>query len=233
MPFLFVNYSQGAGGEYFCKILSETDQCVSLESEQQQSRTKVVDKFNQKWLLSGAESLPESDIKLYDVVPCHNGYQTITQAKQILTNVKTIRILDPTDLHLWSFLKFNQKTKVFLKVDPSDDHFVGWIKKHTTDKTDWVKNVSRDMDGLSIMLLSQGIDPTEENKVKHIRQEFNTSPNVVNKIEYDLVIPYEKLILDHTWIQEQLNKVFSINLPLLALSKYYQDYVNYTLNTTS
>ena len=55
MPFLFVDYDQGAGGEFFCESLSQSKQCVKLTSEKYKSeRTKVFDQFDQEFLKPNA-----------------------------------------------------------------------------------------------------------------------------------------------------------------------------------
>jgi hypothetical protein len=51
MPFLFVDYDQGAGGEFFCAQLSLSSQCVPLQVERfDTGRSKVHDQFGQEFL---------------------------------------------------------------------------------------------------------------------------------------------------------------------------------------
>ena len=51
MPWLFVDYDQGAGGEAFCLKLSQSPQCKTLRGEKfPNGRTKVYDEFDQEWL---------------------------------------------------------------------------------------------------------------------------------------------------------------------------------------
>ena len=55
MPFLFVDYDSGAGGEFFCEQLSQSKQCIKLTSKKYESgRTKVFDRFDQEFLKPNA-----------------------------------------------------------------------------------------------------------------------------------------------------------------------------------
>lgn len=234
MPFLFVDYDQGAGGEFFCTQLSQTPQCNSLcSSSDDKNRFKVKDVFNQAWLDSSIGIVPcDSDAVKFDVVPCH---RRTAEAKKILKNVKCIRIANPLDDHLWSFLKHNQKNKVLLSTQKQSGlYFIGDLKlavKKSQSK-DWVRKVNINTTNLDVRLLSTGVEPSESAKVDYIRKLYNLRVKEPD-LDWDLVIPYEKLFFDVDWVIDQLHKVFGIELQAHALEKFYKNYVEFTLNSST
>lgn len=231
MPFLFVDYDQGAGGEYFCAKLSHSVQCRKLDSITfQNTRTKIVDLFGQEFL----KTIPqpkylEAHPTLFDLVPTH---RTSLLAKELLGNINSIRISNPTDESLWQYLKHQQITKTKLAPMPTDAHFVGEVNMlmRGNSNNDWVRRVRRNMDGLSLILLSKGIEPTEESKKTYIDQLMSFKEPEPD-FEYDLIIPYEDLFYNTEQIKINLKNIFKISIDDNWLDKYKQDYDAYCSKT--
>jgi hypothetical protein len=231
MPFLFVDYDQGAGGEYFCAKLSHSVQCRKLDSITfQNTRTKIVDLFGQEFL----KTIPqpkylEAHPTLFDLVPAH---RTSLLAKELLGNINSIRISNPTDESLWQYLKHQQIIKTKLAPMPTDAHFVGEVNMlmRGNSNNDWVRRVRRNMDGLSLILLSKGIEPTEESKKTYINQ-FMSFKEPEPDFEYDLIIPYEDLFYNTEQIKINLKNIFKISVNDNWLDKYKQDYDAYCSKT--
>jgi hypothetical protein len=227
MPFLFVDYDQGAGGEYFCAKLSHSVQCRKLDSITfQNTRTKIVDLFGQEFI----KTIPqpkylEAHSTLFDLVPAH---RTSALAKELLGNINSIRIANPIDERLWQYLKHQQITKTKLAPMPTDAHFIGEVKMlmRGNSNNDWVRRVRRNMDGLSLILLSKGIEPTEESKKTYIEQLISFKEPEPD-FEYDLIIPYEDLFYNTEQIKINLKNIFNISINDNWLDKYKQDYDAY------
>lgn len=228
MPFLFVDYDQGAGGEYFCANLSRSPQCNKIEYITfPNKRTKVIDIFDQEFL----KKVPLPEYKephptLFDVVPAH---RTLPLAQDLLGKIHSIRIANPSDDRYWKYLKNQQITKTQLAPQPTGQHFIGELKMllRSTKNSDWIKKVKNGMDGTSIILHSMGIEPTEENKQKYINDLVNTryEEPIFN---YDLVIPYEDLFNNTDKIKNSIKNVFNIDILDNWLDKYKIDYDNHT-----
>jgi hypothetical protein len=231
MPFLFVDYDQGAGGEYFCAKLSHSIQCRKLDSITfQNTRTKIVDLFGQEFL----KTIPqpkylEAHPTLFDLVPTH---RTSLLAKELLGNINSIRIANPIDESLWQYLKHQQITKTKLAPMPTDAHFIGEVNTlmRSSSNNDWVRRVQRNMDGLSLILLSKGIEPTEESKKTYIDQLMSFKEPEPD-FEYDLIIPYEDLFYNTEQIKINLKNIFKISIDDNWLDKYKQDYDAYCSKT--
>lgn len=231
MPFLFVDYDQGAGGEYFCAKLSHSVQCRKLDSITfQNTRTKIVDLFGQEFI----KTIPqpkylEAHSTLFDLVPAH---RTSALAKELLGNINSIRIANPIDERLWQYLKHQQITKTKLAPMPTDAHFIGEVKMlmRGNSNNDWVRRVRRNMDGLSLILLSKGIEPTEESKKTYIEQLISFKEPEPD-FEYDLIIPYEDLFYNTEQIKINLKNIFNISIDDNWLDKYKQDYDAYCTKT--
>ena len=231
MPFLFVDYDQGAGGEYFCAKLSHSVQCRKLDSITfQNARTKIVDLFGQEFL----KTIPqpkylEAHPTLFDLVPAH---RTSLLAKELLGNINSIRISNPIDESLWKYLKYQQIIKTKLAPMPTDAHFIGEVNMlmRGNSNNDWVRRVRRNMDGLSLILLSKGIEPTEESKKTYIDQ-FMSFKEPEPDFEYDLIIPYEDLFYNTEQIKLNLKNIFKISVNDNWLDKYKQDYDAYCSKT--
>ncbi len=231
MPFLFVDYDQGAGGEYFCANLSRSMQCNTIESKKfNTNRTKIIDKFDQEFLKSvPIPKIIKSDPVFYDVIPSHRN---VHLAEQLLGKVYSIRISNPDDIDLWHYLKHQQIHKVLLSPLPSDSHFIGELKMllRETPDTGWLKHLNRRTDGLSLILLSKGIEPTVENKNKYILNIIShKEPEPTQK--YDLIIPYEHLFYNTDKIIKDLKDIFNIDINDNWLDQYKKDYDVYCSTT--
>jgi len=231
MPFLFVDYDQGAGGESFCQGLSQSAECVTLTGfTNSKSRTKINDVFGQEFLkIIPQPAVITAHTSLYDIVPSHRNTNL---AQSILENVYSIRIASPTNNQLWQYLKHQQIEKVLKSQLPSGQHFVGELEmlaRATSDKS-WIKQVKSSMDNLTLSLLSKGIEPTEENKNKYI-QEIISQRDPEPNYKFDLVIPYEDLFYNTSKIKEQIKNVFKITVLGDWLEKYNKDYNAYLSKT--
>jgi hypothetical protein len=104
MPFLFVDYEQGAGGERFCAGLSNSPQCETLDFVRYDNgRTKVKDLFEQEFLKTQPNiTAVKSHPALYTIVPTHRHTDL---AKQLLEDVNTIRIQSPVDDAIFQSVK--------------------------------------------------------------------------------------------------------------------------------
>jgi len=231
MPFLFVDYDQGAGGEYFCYILSKTPQCVDLAVEEfNTGRRKVHDRFGQEFL----KPIPKpttilSHPTLYDVSPSHRKCEI---AKKALVNVNTIRISNPsTDTPAWEFLKHQRLKKVLLATQPAPKYFFGELKVllQRANNTEFLKKVSIDMDNLTLQLLSQNIEPTDENKQKYLEKELIQDPEPV--FDYDLTIDYTDLLINADKVVGQIKDKFGIELDIEDLKVYNKDYETFLQKT--
>jgi hypothetical protein len=209
MPFLFVDYDQGCGGERFCAELSQSPQCESLlYKKYDNGRTKVHDVFSQEFL----KPVPNIDIKqshavLYTIVPTH---RRTSIARSLLENVHSIRIQMPTDSALRNHIIEQQIQKVLLSKEPTPEYFFGLLKiLSEPNNKDFIKKVKYHMLTVEIMLLSQGQDPTPqavEQYLDEIRSERDPEPDQL----YDLVIPYEHLVHRPEQVSKELNTKFGI-----------------------
>jgi len=228
MPFLFVDYDQGAGGEFFCSELSKSPECVPLRTRKYPSgRTKVHDIFYQEFLKSRpVATLLVANSDKYEVVPTHRH---TAKAAELLGAVKSIRISNPTNDAYWNFLKKQQIEKVLLTTEPSGEEFIGIIKilKETAVDTDFVRKVKHGMDTISLQLLSKGIVPTEENKAKFIDQLYLKNSKEP-EFDYDLIIKYEDLFLHPEQVKVDLEKTFGITIISEWLLSFNQQYDAYT-----
>ena len=220
MPFLFVDYDQGAGGERFCAGLSESPECEKLRYQQfANGRTKVYDIFAQEFL----KPVPNIEIKqshpvLYTIVPTHRHTDL---ARSMLEDVHSIRIQQPSDKELHQHMIEQQIQKVLLTREPTPEYFFGLLKilsKSAADKS-FVRKVKYHMLTVEIMLLSQNITPTPDAVEKYLSEIKNTS-EVEPDQHYDLVIPYEHLVRDPTQAQTALYNTFGITVSEDCLASY-------------
>jgi len=213
MPFLFVDYDQGAGGERFCAGLGESPECESLRYQQfENGRTKVHDVFDGAFL---AKSNPIVRVKkshpsLYTVIPTH---RRTDYAKSILEDVHSIRIRMPEDPVLHDRITEQRISKVLLSREPMPEYFFGELKilSKFENNRDFIKKVKRDMRNIELVLLSQNKDPTPETidqYLQEVRKERNPEPDY----KYDLVIPYEKLAYEPEQVKHMLNQKFGITV---------------------
>lgn len=228
MPFLFVDYDQGAGGEYFCAELSKSPECVPLDVRRvNNGRTKVSDVFQQEFLK------PNPTIRIvdvisdrYTVVPTH---QHTKLAHEQLGEIKSIRIAYPIEETYRLFLKTQQINKVILSTEPTSAEFVGLVKilSRSSVNPDFLKKIKFGMDNLSLILLSKGIDPTQESKNKFLEELKQAVPEEPN-FDYDLIIPYENLFKCPDLVKSQLQKIFNITITDNWLHSFRLQYDEYT-----
>jgi hypothetical protein len=222
MPFLFVDYNQGAGGERFCAGLSRSAECYPLQFETYANgRTKVLDVFRQEFL----KPSPKPDVtvtsgNLYTVVPCHEQTQL---AAHVLGDLRSIRIQLPLDEVLYQHIKNQQIQKVLLTQEPTPEYFLGLVRilQQTCVDPDFVRHVRHHMLNVEIILLSQGIKPTQQaidHYIEHIRSTRDPEPD----FDYDLIIPYEDLVARPSMIRKQLHSTFGITVVGDWLESYGQ-----------
>lgn len=233
MPFLFVDYDHGAGGEYFCSCLSQSPESEILKfSKFESGRTKVQDVFGQEFL----KPIPNLNINIplvgpkYTIVPSHR--HTLL-AKKIIKDIKTIRIQYPVEETYFKFLKHQQITKVLLTTEPTNDYFVGFLKILTQryNNTNFLSKVRRSMDNLSLTLLAQGIEPTDENRQHYLNELIIFKPRIEPDFNYDLTIAYETLFNNPDLIINNLQQQFGINIDVVLLTKYRDDFDLYQTHT--
>jgi predicted SAM-dependent methyltransferase len=232
MPFLFVDYDQGAGGEFFCAQLSRSDQCVTLDYvKYPNNRTKVFDRFHQEFLkLDPAVDSISTDDKLYELVPTHRH---TALAKSILPNLKSIRISQPEiDDPLWYYYKQQQISKVLLTNEPTDQQTVGLLRMlvNSTGSKEFLKKIKTGMDTLSLILLADGIDPTAENKDNYINSLL-ANRTLEPEVSYDLIIPYRDLFFNARQIEKNLQDIFNIVVKDSWLDTYKNNYETYLSQT--
>lgn len=233
MPFLFVDYDQGAGGEYLCFALSQSPQCVPLTAQVFDSgRTKIKDFFDQEFLKCQPQikeiehTIPDDK---YVIVPTHRNTQL---AAQLFDNIKTVRIQHPKEKIFWDFLKYNQIKKVLLSVEPTDEYFIGYLKclKDDFDNTDFLRKVRRNMDNLTLLLLAKGIDPTQQARDDYLENLKTFRLLSEPDYQYDLVLPYEQLHVDVDWTVEQIKNKFSIDANLCWFKKFQNEFREYQIS---
>lgn len=233
MAFLFVDYDQGAGGEYFCAHISKSPQCVPLTFTtygNTNGRTKVNDVFGQEFLqffpnlenIQTRKSTVEfSTDNLYCVVPTHRHSDL---ASELLDDVKTIRIQMPLEEKLFYHVKNQRVKKVLLAQEPSVEYFFGEIRtlKERTVNSNFLKDVRYGMTKVELELLRLNIPPTQENidkLVNKLVEEKLPEPN----FDYDLTIPYEDLVYRPDYVSSQLQQTFGIVITDPWLKKYSND----------
>jgi hypothetical protein len=223
MPFLFVDYDQGAGGEFFSAKLSESDQCVTLDYEQFDSgRVKAYDKFNQEFL----NEYPNLHVKsshenLYEIVPTHRHSYL---GKQLFENIKSIRISNPIDDTLKEFFIYQKLQKVLLAKLPSKI-FIGEIKRLAKISTNqnFLKEIHSSMDLLDLILLSKNIPSTIKNREDYIetaKEMYTPEP----QFAYDLIIPYKDLFFNTNKIKKDIFDTFGIEIKNPWLDTYRKNY---------
>jgi hypothetical protein len=229
MPFLFVDYDLGAGGEYFCRCLSQAPQAETLKySVFDTGRTKVFDVFDQEFLKTppNINKIPIINEK-YNLVPTHRH---TALAKKILKNINTIRIQGPVDCRYFNFLKYQHFIKLALVTEPTQDYFLGRLKilVKTYKNTDFLSQVTRSTDNLSLLLLAQGLQPTIENRNIYINNVVNMERlDPEPDFDYDLTIPYETLFNDPKSIAISLQQKFGLEIDTYLLEKYRKDFELY------
>lgn len=220
MPFLFVDYDPGAGGEKFCAGLSESPECERLSYLKfNNGRTKVRDIFAQGFLkLRPKFDIKQSHPKLYTIVPTHR-YTDL--ARSVLEDVHSIRIQSPIDNELHQHIAEQHIKKVMLTREPTPEYFFGYLKilsDSAIDK-DFVKKVKYNMLTVEIILLSKNIDPTPDAVEQYINQIRTTRHPEPDQC-YDLTIPYEHLVYAPDRVRQALYDTFGITVVGDWLSSY-------------
>jgi hypothetical protein len=210
MPFLFVDYDQGAGGEKFCAGLSESTECEKLSFKKYQNgRTKVQDVFAQEFLKEKPNiKIKQSHPDLYTIVPTHRHTDL---ARSLLENVQSIRIGLPQDPKLYQHMIEQRINKVLLTREPDPGYFFGLLKDLSPIDRDFFKKIKYNMLTVEIILLSQSIDPTPSAVEQYIDQVRTTRYQESDQ-PYDLVIPYEQLVYDTDQVKIALSQNFGITV---------------------
>jgi hypothetical protein len=81
------------------------------------------------------------------------------------------------------------------------------------------------MDNLTLQMLADRIEPTEENRRWYLEKIMQPFPEP--EADYSLVIPYESLFLDSDWITRKIKQVFGIDITTPWLETYRRDYEAY------
>lgn len=231
MKYLFIDYDQGAGGEYFCQCISSAPECNKLEYfVTQQDRVKINDIFKQEFLKPLPNPIvPTTTVgnnEKYHVVPTHR-HTALAKTLLLDSVVKSVRIQSPVDSTYFKYFKTQQLNKVLLVSEPTDAMFVGFLRilvEQTNNKT-FLKRVKRDMDNLSLTLLSNNIEPSEEARNNYINELFN---NIIPEPEfdYDVTIPYEALFTSPQQIVDVLYQQLGVQVDLKLLTRYQQKFNN-------
>ena len=80
------------------------------------------------------------------------------------------------------------------------------------------------MDNLSLTLVAENIEPSEENRQKAIELLYIREPEPAT--EYNLTISYEQLIQDPTQVRVAILNTFGIDVDIGRLSTYKTNYEN-------
>jgi hypothetical protein len=219
MPFLFVDYDQGAGGEYFCAEISKAPQCNPLSyTEYSTGRVKVNDVFNQEFLKPNPNISPPIPISnLYHVVPTHR--LTIV-ATGLIPNIRSLRIAIK-DIETYNFVKSNQLKKVLMTNEPTPAYYIGLIKilRETAIDPSFVTKINYRMRTVDLILLSKGIQPTEKAVNKYIQELYEIDRDEPT-FQYDLTIDYRDLMYNHKIVKHSIKDVFGIEITSEWLNRY-------------
>jgi hypothetical protein len=85
------------------------------------------------------------------------------------------------------------------------------------------------MDNLTLQLLSQNIEPTDENKQKYLEKELIQDPEPI--FDYDLTIDYTDLLINADKVVGQIKDKFGIELDIEDLKVYNKDYETFLQKT--
>lgn len=232
MPFLFIDYDQGAGGEFFCSNLSRSAECVPLAADEfDTGRTKVYDIFHSEFLkpIPKVVVVPSTDDIRYDIVPTHR-YTKL--AKELLTNVFSLRISSPdVNDELYKYYRYQQLHKVQFTPLP-EKLFVGELKTLARESINpnFLKEVNRNMNSIDLTLLSHNIIPSENSRrqwIDHLVDETKNEP----QFEYDLVIPYRDLFYNIQKVKNSIADTFNITVDSTWLETYRKKYEAYLSET--
>jgi hypothetical protein len=214
MPWLFVDYDPGAGGERFCAKLSSSPQCKSANFELfPNGRTKINDDFGQEWLKIKLVNpfFLESDPNLFCVVPIH---RTTELAEKTLGKISSIRIQNPTEINMIKKFKNDLINKVYLTTEPNSRYFLGLIKLLLNDCVDSnaLLRLKYGTPTIDVYLTARGWELNDENRKKFIDEVVNTTLPEPN-YKYDLIIKYEDLINNFNGVAQKIYEKFGIEIP--------------------
>ena len=232
MPFLFIDYDQGAGGEFFCSNLSRSAECVPLAADEfETGRTKVYDNFHSEFLkpIPKVVIVPPTDDIRYDIVPTHRHTKL---AKELLPNVFSLRISSPdVNDELYKYYRYQQLHKVQFTPLP-EKLFVGELKTLARESTNpnFLKEINSSMNSIDLTLLSHNIIPSENSRQQWIDQLVEVTKNEP-QFEYDLVIPYRDLFYNIQKVKKSIADTFNITVDSTWLETYRKKYEAYLSET--
>jgi len=243
MPFLFIDYDAGIGGEYFCYNLSKANRCVTLAVDRYPSgRYQVNDVFGGAFLnlwykqknpiIKELAELPEAIISSathYEIVPAH---KTTGDAKELLQDVYSIRLAYPRDRKQHDFLQYLRKLKTGEPLNQKQ--FLGVTKylKKVTKNPNFFKEIKYGMTIIELHLIALGRKPTEENIELYFNTMANNQYNFPEpNFHYDLIIPFEPLLFDIDWVKNSIKEKFDIIIKENWLERWNKDYETFTTKT--
>lgn len=225
MPFLFVDYEQGSGGEYFAGKLSQSYGCIPLRFDQFDSgRSKAYDLFDQEFLTDYPNIKPRLPWdENYELVLTH---QNVNLAQKLLGEIRSIRITPPIQSDsLWNYYRYQRIIKVLLS-PLSNRIFLGEIKllAKTATNPNFLKQINGTMDSLDLILISKNIEPSEENKSTYIKDTYVVENPEELDFKYDLIIPYRDLFYNTEKIIDDVRATFGIEIREPWLDAYRRNY---------
>jgi hypothetical protein len=225
MSFILVDYDHGCGGEYFSYALSMSPQCHTLERKTLNKRTKVLDVFGQEFLKINPKikTIPLLDEK-HIIVPNH---QKTLLAKSLLGDCKSIRIQYPTQMQYHLYVVRCIEEKVLNSKQFGIREWSGYIKLLFETNKELLKKINLEMDNFDILLVSEGIEPTKENKQKWIAELLENFPQEEPDCNYDVVIEFRELIEDIDSIVKKIKDKLKIDIDRELLTKYEKEYQSF------
>jgi len=225
MSFILVDYDHGCGGEYFSYALSKSPQCHELKRKTLNKRTKVLDVFGQEFLKINPKikTIPPLDEK-HIIVPNH---QKTLLAQSLLGDCKSIRIQYPTQMQYHLYVVRCIEEKVLNSKQFGIREWSGYIKLQFENNKELLKKINLSMDNFDILLVSEGIEPTKENKQKWIAELLENFPHEEPDCCYDVVIEFRELIEDIDSIVKKIKDKLKIDIDRELLTKYEKEYQSF------
>lgn len=212
MPWLFVDYDQGCGGEAFCAKLSSSPECETLQYEVfKNGRTKVFDRFSQEWLKYKPNiKVVDCHPTLYSIVPIHGR---TAEASNLLGKVYSIRIANPTDPELIKIIKDNLVHKTLKTEEPNPHYYYGVMRSLLPVAVDPKKlaKLPYGTQTIDLFLTAFGYEINDANR-KQLEKNFREDVHPEPDYDYDLIIQYADLVNNKKFVCEQLYKTFGISL---------------------
>ena len=109
-----------------------------------------------------------------------------------------------------------------------DKYFLGELKVLTakTNNTEFLKRVNKNMDNLTLQMLADNIEPTDENKKVYLNRLIQPEHGEPY-FKYDLVIPYEDLFYNTEKVKQSIWETFGIVIKSNWLDAYREQYEAY------